>query len=102
MKFNVKDYPGDYVMVVESYEEACEFAQVLHNQGMLWNSGMLYVNSLALSYVKVFVFNTGMYWSSSVEHVRAQRPGYKFLYWRDFRDGDKPSITLKFDDIFKE
>lgn len=102
MKFNVKDYPGDYAMVVESYEEACEFAQVLHNQGMLWKSGMPYVNSPALSYVKVFAFNTGTYWSSSVERARAQRPGYKFLYWRDFRDGDKPSITLKFDDIFKE
>lgn len=102
MKFNVKDYPGDYVMVVESYEEACEFAQVLHNQGMLWNSGMLYVNSLALSYVKVFAFNAGTYWSSSVERVRALRPQYKFLYWRDFRDDAKPSIALKFDDIFKE
>lgn len=101
MKFNVKDYPGDYVMVVESYEEACEFAQVLHNQGMLWSSGMPYVNSPTLSYVKVFAFNTGTYWSSSVEYVQARRPQYKFLYWKDFRNGDVPSITLNFEDIFE-
>lgn len=101
MKFNVKDYPGDYVMVVESYEEACEFAQVLHNQGMLWNSGMPYVNSFVLPYVKVFDFNRGTYWSSPVKYVRVQRPQYKFLYWKDFRDGDVPSITLNFEDIFE-
>lgn len=100
MKFNVKDYSGDYAMVVESYEEACEFAQVLHDQGMLWSNGMQYVNSFALPRVKAFDFNRGRYWSSPVEFVRARWPQYKLLYWKDFRDGDVPSITLNFEDIF--
>lgn len=101
MKFNVKDYPGDYVMVVESYEEACEFAQVLHDQGRRWSNKTPYIGSLALRYVKVFEFNRGTYWPSPVERVRTRGPQYKFLYWRDFRDGDKPSITLNFEDIFE-
>lgn len=101
MKFNVKDYPGDYVMVVESYEEACEFAQVLHDQGRRWSSGLPYIGSLALRHVKIFVFNAGTYCSSPVECVQARRPQYKFLYWKDFRNGDVPSITLNFEDIFE-
>lgn len=103
MKFNVKDYPGDYVMVVESYEEACEFAQVLHDQGMRWSNKLPYIDSgsLALRHVKVFDFNRGTYWSSPVEYVQARRPKYKFLYWSDFKDDAAPSITLNFEDIFE-
>ena len=39
MRFNVNDYPGDYVMLVDSSNEAAEFAEVLNAQGKTLYSG---------------------------------------------------------------
>lgn len=99
MKFNAQDYPGDYAMVVESDDEIREFAEVLHAQGLRWCSGLPYVPPRFG--VTIYAFNKGTYWTFPVEVVRSEWPQYKLLYWKDFRDGDDPSITLNFEDIFE-
>ena len=91
MKFNVKDYPGDYVMMVDSYEEACEFVQVLADQGLRWRGKKPYVGSLALPPVRILDCSSGAYWSSVSERVPNVRSGYLFFYWRDFRDDTMPN-----------
>lgn len=54
MKFNVNDYPGDYVMFCDSSDEAAEFAEVLNAQGKTLLSGSSYLT--IPHYARAFFF----------------------------------------------
>lgn len=101
MGFNVNDYPGDYAMLVDSREDSKEFARVLDSQGRTWSSGISYMKVLPNG-MTCFFFNRGTWCEFSEKYLRSHYPHFTFLHWSDFKDDAKPSITLKFDDIFKE
>lgn len=103
MKFNVNDYPGDYVMLVDSSDEAAEFAEVLNSQGKTLHSGSSYLT--IPGYARAFFFNIGAYSRFADETtVHRYRPGCQILHWKEFSSETPgfPCIALKFDDIFKE
>lgn len=76
MKFNVKDYPGDYAMLVDSREDIESFCKILDAQGRTWVDGRSY------------------------REYMSYYPQYTFLRWSDFKNDATPSITLNFEDIF--
>lgn len=96
MKFNVNDYPGDYVMFCDTFDEAMEFAEVLNAQGKTLRSGSSY---LTISHcARAFFFNSGTY-SRFAGDVHSYRPGCRILHWKDFSQ-EEPDVLLKFEDIF--
>lgn len=98
MKFNVNDYPGDYVMFCDSSDEAAEFAEVLNAQGKTLHSGSSYLT--IPHYARAFFFNSGSYSRFAAEEfVRRYHPGCRILHWKDFSH-EAPDVPLKFDDIF--
>lgn len=98
MKFNVNDYPGDYVMFVDSSNEAAEFAEVLNAQGKTLHNGSSYLT--IPHYVRAFFFNSGVYSRFAGEKAaHSYRPGCRILHWKDF-SSETPDFPLKFEDIF--
>lgn len=98
MKFNVNDYPGDYVMFCDSSDEAAEFAEVLNAQGKTLLSGSSYLT--IPHYARAFFFNSGTYSRFANEKtVDSYRSGCRILHWKDFSQ-EEPGVLLKFEDIF--
>lgn len=98
MKFNVNDYPGDYVMFCDSSNETAEFAEVLNAQGKTLHSGSSYLT--APHHIRAFFFNSGTYSRFADEKtVHRYRPRCRILRWKDF-SSETPDFPLKFEDIF--
>lgn len=98
MKFNVNDYPGNYVMFCDTSDEAMEFAEVLNAQGKTLHSGSSYLT--IPHYARAFFFNIGVYSRFAGEKtVHSYHPGCRILHWKDF-SSETPDFPLKFEDIF--
>lgn len=97
MKFNVNDYPGNYVMFCDTSDEAMEFAEVLNAQGKTLHSGSSYLT--IPHYTRAFFFNRGTYSRFADETIVDRCPGYRILHWKDFSH-EAPDVLLKFEDIF--
>lgn len=98
MKFNVNDYPGDYVMFCDSSDETAEFAEVLNAQGKTLHSGSSYLTTP--HHIRAFFFNSGTYSRFADEKtVHRYRPRCRILRWKDF-SSETPDFPLKFEDIF--
>lgn len=100
MKFNVNDYPGDYVMFCDSSDEAAEFAEVLNAQGRTLRGGISYLELLSVKGARGFFFNEGL-WVPSVDEtaITSCYPRCRILHWKDFSH-EVPDVLLKFEDIF--
>lgn len=98
MKFNIDDYPGNYVMHLATPEESIDFSRVLDGLGKKWVSGHSY---LELSYWDdykhniCYSFNAGMY--DNIERYRDH--GYIILEWSDFMDKKFTKADLKDGDV---
>lgn len=101
MKFNIKDYPGKYVMHCKTKEEAISFCNYLHSIGRKWCTGTSYVNNDyygAHGNKTAYAFNEGAY--SGVDYYKFEAEDeYIILEWEDFMDSTFTKADLKNGDI---
>lgn len=93
--FNIKDYPGKYVMHVKSEEEAKVFCEYLHVMKKLWRTGKFYCNETYFANygdLTIYYFNDGSYGNmTNVNHPDFET-GYTILEFDDF---DWSDFTMK-------
>lgn len=81
MKFNIKNYPGKYVMHCKSLKEAEEFRDCLREQGAyLWHDGSNDTLWNEHGINTVYFFNRGTYGGI----YYASKNGYTILEWSHF------------------
>ena len=104
MKFNIKDYPGKYVMHCKTKEEAISFCNYLHSIGRKWCTGTSYVNNDyygAHGNKTAYAFNEGAY--SGVDYYKFEAEDeYIILEWEDFMEKTFTKANLKTGDIIKQ
>lgn len=83
MRFNIEDYPGNYVMHCPTEESAEAFTNYLHQTGRKWNDGQSYYpnNSNYCRYQEktLYYFNAGLLGS-----INKLSPAYKILDFYEF------------------
>ena len=83
MKFNFKDYTGNYVMHCQTEEECIEFCKLMHDDGRCWVGGLPYSKTNNFDVYRsgtVYYFNEGYFGSVS----GLCRSSYTILKWSDF------------------
>lgn len=83
MKFDIKKYPGKYVMHCKTEEEAKDFCNYLDSVGRTWALGNRYPDDVRYDVYKektAYAFNTGTW--TLVDWYRLD--GYTILEWSDF------------------
>lgn len=90
MVFDIKNFPGKYVMQCETEKEAEEFLSYLDGIGMTWKSGFRYTDTYWHHYKSrtCYDFNAGQ--CSPTEYYL--RHGYKILKWSDFSLDDSLKV----------
>ena len=97
-KFDIKNYPGKYVMHCKTEEEAKNFCNYMHSIGRKWFNGDSYKYTTeynAYMDETVYYFNESIY--GSIE--RAQKKGYKILEWSNFMNKKFTKADLKTGDV---
>ena len=98
MKFNIKDYEGNYAMHCKTKEEAEDFCKYLDSIGRKWSSGHSYAELTEWNDYKektCYSFNYGYY--APISHFIVYN--YKILEWSDFMDKKFTKADLKSGDI---
>lgn len=87
MKFNIRDYIGNYVMHVKNIDEYDSFSEYLDSEGRVWNTGERFVKVKNYNWYRedtCIAFNRGQL--GSVEWY--ERSGYSVLEYSDFDRGE--------------
>ena len=98
MKFDILDYPGNYVMHCKTEKEAQDFCNYLDSIGRRWTSGTMYIQKTNWgTYGKdtVYNFNYGSF--ADVDYYT--KIGYTILEWEDFMNHTFTKADLKNGDI---
>jgi hypothetical protein len=98
MKFNIKDYEGDYVMHCKTEKEAKNFCEYLNSIGKTWWRGGSYVKDNKYDdYTNqtAYNFNDGTY--QNVPYFVEE--GYTILEWSDFMNAPFTKYDLKTGDV---
>ena len=98
MQFDIRDYPGKYVMHCKTKEEAKDFCQHLHDLGLKWSTGTSYAccdNWEDHRTRTAYSFNTGQY--ANTDYFRGLH--YTILEWEDFMKKKFTKNDLKTGDI---
>lgn len=99
--FNIKDYPGKYVMHCKTEEEDKSFREYLHSVGREWSSGDSYLDKTHWNGYKsktCYNFNIGCY--SDVEYYT--REDYTILEWSDFMRKTFTKADLRNGDVIQK
>lgn len=97
-KFDIKDYPGKYVMHCNTEEAAKTFCNYLHSLGKNWCSGESYLNKTEYGDYKdstVYYFNNGRYGQYSYVNYYDFDDGYTILEFEDF-DWEESTMKKEF------
>lgn len=96
MKFNIKDYPGKYVMHCSTEDEANEFLKYLNSAGYRWCDGVKYTpeHNQFSSYFEntAYEFNNGMFayvdWFATHNYTVLEFTDFE---WDGFPNWEEPS-----------
>ena len=83
MEFDIRNYPGKYVMHCKTEEEAYDFLAYLHSIGRRWCSGDSYLVKTRWDEYKAetaYNFNQGAF--ADISYYTSN--GYLILEWSDF------------------
>ena len=99
MKFNIKDYPGRYVMHCKTEEEARSFCDYLKSVGRTWSDGESYDKTLWVGHESMTAYNFNFGTFADVPYYKHQ--GYTILEWEDFMNKTFTKADLKTGDVIK-
>lgn len=87
MKFDIKDYPGKYLMHCASKQEGDMFTKYLHECGRKWIGGRSYLNNSCWNSVHggtTYRFNYGTCCDLDWYKTGPEYSDYEFLEFSDF------------------
>lgn len=98
MKFDIKNYHGNYVMHCKTKDEAKDFCNYLHKHGERWGSGSSYKE---YTYWDIYRSKTAYYFNNGAYgHIdSAKRDGLKILEWSDFMYNEFTKADLRTGDV---